>query len=125
MNKPIIFAFNYLPWKVYLPFQISQADSACSPCRFILVLYFTLGGRIVLPTAHDEQIKKQKMVNDVYLPSVNNSCFLNQLPYLCNSVKLISMQVEFICRVFKDGGKKKAPFFVKTAWLNKKLQNIL
>lgn len=76
---------------------MSQSDSVCSPNIFISVLDFTLGGRIVLSTAHDEQIKKQKMVNDVYLPSVNNSCFLNQLPYLCNSVKLISMQVEFIC----------------------------
>lgn len=67
---------------------------------FILDLDFTLGGRIALSTAHKEQIKKQKMVNDIYLPSVTNSCFLNQLPYFSNSVKCISKQVEFISCVF-------------------------
>lgn len=66
----------------------------------LLDMNFTLGGRIALSTAHKEWIKKQKMVNDTDLPSVNNSCFLNQLPYFSNSVKCISKQVEFINRVF-------------------------
>lgn len=99
MNKPIIFAFNYLPEKVSLPFQISLADIFIK-IFFILDLNITLGGRIALFTAHKEQIKKHKMVNDIDLPGVNNSCFLNQLPYFSNSVKCIRKQVEFISSVF-------------------------
>lgn len=65
------------------------------------VPYFTLGGRVVLSTAREVQNKKQKMVNDVYVPSENNSCFLNQLPNFSSRIKFTSKQVEFIsCGVF-------------------------
>lgn len=37
----------------------------CSPNLFILILDFTLGGRVVLSILWEEQIKKQKMVNNV------------------------------------------------------------
>lgn len=94
MNKPTIFAFNH---KGYLShFKLVKKIVHVHQNLFILVLDFTLGGRIVLSTAHEEQIKKQKMVNDIFLPSVNNSCFLNQQLYFSNSVKFISKQVEFI-----------------------------
>lgn len=79
----------------------SKLGSVFSLNLSFLVLDFTLDGRIVLSTAYEEQSKKQKMVNDVYLLTVNSSCFLSQLLYFSNSVKFLSKQIEFISCVFE------------------------